>query len=185
MELGRVDDAIATLKALEELDPLNAKITEARHQLEGAKKAREEIVTIEAARQTDPRNVQLFTQLAQAYTRAGQLDRIVALCDSALATADLDGNELIVIAQTYLQVGQVDKAMNTLQRILAANPRDSQAHYAVAIIRANQGALNEALDALDKATQITPQLCVQARTDQRLAPLRSNPRFQQLIGAQP
>ena len=182
MELGQVDKAIETLKALEELDPLNVKIKEARHQLEGAKKAREDIVNLEAARRTDPRNIQLFMQLAQAYARAGQFDRIVALCDTSLAQADLNGTELIVIAQTYLQVGQVDRALSTLQRILAANPRDSQAHYAVAIIRANQNALNEALDALEKAIQITPQLRDQARGDQRLAPLRFNPRFQQLIG---
>jgi tetratricopeptide (TPR) repeat protein len=171
MELGQVDKAIETLKALEELDPLNVKIKEARRQLEGAKKAREDIVTLEAARQADPHNVQLFMQLAQAYARAGQLDRIVALCDTALAQPGLNSTELIVIAQTYLQVGQVDKALGTLQRILAANPRDSQAHYAVAIIRANQNALNEALDSLEKAIQITPQLRDQARGDQRLAPL--------------
>ncbi|MBM3858935.1 MAG: DUF2723 domain-containing protein [Verrucomicrobia bacterium] len=182
MELGQVDKAIDTLKALEELDPLNRKIKEARQQLEGAKKAREDIVNLEAARKTDPRNVQLFMQLAQAYARAGQLDRIVGLCDGHLTIPDLNGNELVVIAQTFLQVGQVDKALNTLQRILAANPRDSQAHYAVAIIRANQGALNEALDSLEKAIQITPNLREQARNDQRLAPLRFNQRFQQIIG---
>jgi tetratricopeptide (TPR) repeat protein len=182
MELGQVDKAIETLKALEALDPLNAKIKEARRQLEGAKKAREDIVAIETARSADPRNVQLFMQLAQAYARAGQLDRIVALCDSSMAIPDLNGNELIVIAQTYLQVGQVDKALATLQRTLTANPRDSQAHYAIAIIRANQNAPNEALDALEKAIQITPQLRDQARTDPRLAPLRFNPRFQQIVG---
>jgi len=185
MELGQVDKAIDTMKALEELDPLNAKIKDARCQLETAKKAREEIVTIEAARQTDPRNVQLFTQLAQAHARAGQIDRIVTLCDSSLSIPDLTGNELIVIAQTYLQVGQMDRALATLQRILTVNPRDSQAHYAIAIIRANQNALNEALDSLDKAIQTTPTLRDQARGDQRFAPLRSNPRFQQLTGAQP
>jgi len=182
MELGQVDKAIDTLKALEELDPLNVKIKEARRQLEVAKKAREDIVALEAARRTDPLNVQLFMQLAQAYVRAGQLDRIVALCDTTLAQPDLTSNELIVIAQTYLQIGQVDKALGTLQRILTLNPRDSQALYAIAIIRANQNALNEALDALEKAIKITPALRDQARNDQRLAPLRFNPRFQQLIG---
>lgn len=182
MELGRVDDAILTLKALEELDPLNVKIKEARRQLEGAKKAREDIVAIEAAYRTDPRNVQLVLQLAGAYFRAGQPDRILPLCDAYLAQPNLGGNELIMIAQTYLQMGQVDRALSTLQRILTINPRDSQAHYAVAIIRSNQGAVNEALDALEKAVKISPPLREQARNDQRLAPLRFNPRFQQIVG---
>jgi tetratricopeptide (TPR) repeat protein len=182
MELGQVDKAIDTLKALEELDPLNTKITEARRQLEAAKKAREDIVALESARRTDPRNIQLFMQLAQAYARAGQLDRIIALCDSSLAIPDLNGGELVVIAQTFLQIGQVDRALAVLQRALTVNPRDSQALYAIAIIRANQNALNEALDALEKAIQITPQLRDQSRNDPRLAPLRFNQRFQQLTG---
>lgn len=182
MELGQMDKAIETLKALEALDPLNRKIKEARQQLENAKKAREDIVNLEAARRTDPHNVQLFMQLAQAYARAGQLDRIVTLCDATVAQPDVTSNELIVIAQTYLQVGQADKALTTLQRILSLNPRDSQAYYAIAIIRTNQGMLNEALDALEKAIQITPSLREQARNDQRLIPLRFNPRFQQIVG---
>jgi len=185
MELGQVDKAIDTLKALEALDPLNKKIKEARQQLEGVKKAREDIAALEAARRSDPRNVQLFMQLAQTYARAGHFDRIVALCDSALSQPDLTANELNVIAQTYLQVGRVDKGLQTLQRILAVNPRDSQAHYNIAVICVHQNALNEALDALEKAIQITPALRDQARNDPRLAPLRFHPRFQQIMGAAP
>jgi len=183
MELGMVDKAIDTLKALEALDPLNVKITEARRQLEGAKKTREDIATFENARRTDPHNIQILMQLCQAYARVGQFDRIVAVCDGFITQPNLNGTELIIIAQTFLQVGQIDRALSVLQRILAANPRDSQAHYAVAIIRANQGALNEALESLDKAIKISPNLREQARGDQRLAPLRFNPRFQELTGS--
>jgi len=182
MELGRVDDAIATLEALERLDPLNIKIKEARQQLQNAKKAREDIVTLEAMLRNDPRNIQIFLQLANAYFRAGQPDRIRPLCDAYIVQPNLGGNEMILVAQTYLQIGQVDSALGTLQRILAINPRDAQAHYAIAIIRANQGAVNEALDSLEKAVKISPPLREQARNDQRLAPLRFNPRFQQIIG---
>ncbi|MCX7885836.1 MAG: DUF2723 domain-containing protein [Verrucomicrobiae bacterium] len=182
MELGQVDKAIDTLKALEALDPLNRKIKEARQQLENVKKAREEIGTLEAARNSDPRNIQLFMQLAQAYARAGQLDRVITLCDSTLADPNVTSNELIVIAQTYLQIGQLDKALNTLQRIININPRESQAYYTIALIRTHQGMLNEALDALEKAIQTNPALREQARNDQRLIPLRFNPRFQQIVG---
>jgi tetratricopeptide (TPR) repeat protein len=183
MELNRVDDAIATLESLEKLDPLNVKIKEARRQLQGTKKAREDIVAFEAAYRAEPRNVQRLLQLAQTYAHAGALDRIVPLCDNYLTQPGLTGQELTLVAQAYLQVGQVDRALGTLQRVVADNPRDAQAYFGIALIRAVQGNAAESLDALEKACQLNPTLRDQARNDARLAPLRFNPRFQQIVGS--
>jgi tetratricopeptide (TPR) repeat protein len=185
MEQGRVEDAVTVLEALKKLDPLNPKISQAIQQIQGFRQQRSQLQQLEQARAASPRDVRLVMQLAQAYARLGQTDRIPALCESYLTQPDLSANEMIQVAQVYMMINRVDQALAALQYILSRHPQDSQSYYAIALIRSAQGVTNEALDALEKAIQFTPQLRDQARGDQRLTNLRGHPRFQQLTNPTP
>ncbi len=185
MEQNRIDDALAVLEALKKLDPLNPKIPSAIQQLQGFRQQRGQLQQLEQAHAAAPRDVRLVMQLAQAYFRTGQADKIPALCDSYLAQPDLSANDMIQVAQIYVTLNQVDRALATLRYITERHPQDSQSYYAIALIRSAQGGTNDALDALQKAIQITPQLRDQARGDARLNTIRANPRFQQIVNSPP
>lgn len=184
-ELNRIDDAIGVLTDLQNLDPLNPKIRQAIDQLRSIKQLRTELKQLEAARATAPRDVRLVIQLAQGYARTGQPDKIVAMCDGYLAQPDISASDMIQVAQIYLSLNQIDRALSTLQFILTRHPQDAQVHYAIGLIRGAQGAADEAVNALAKAIELSPALREQARNDARFGNLRSQPKFQQLVGPPP
>ncbi len=184
IELGRPGDALATLESLQKLDPLNDKVRGAVHQVSGVQQSRQAAVQLEAARVNNPRDFGLLTQLAQAYARAGQNQRIGPLLQSYLAQTNLPGDDVLQTAQLYMNLGQVDAAASTLQLMMQRLPQDARSYFAFALIRAAQNNPAEAVPMLEKAIQLAPNLRAQALNDQRLANLRDNPEFRRLVNPQ-
>jgi len=185
IEQGRIDDAVAVLQALEKLDPLNSKITQAISQLHGMKQQHTDVEQLERAHDAAPRDGNLLTQLAQAYYKAGQGEKIIPLTDRYLSQSNLAAGEMLQACQIYVSLNQVDRAIATLQAIIAQYPNESQAYFAIAIIRSVQSKPDESLDALEKAVQLNPGMRDQARNNPQFNNIRNNPRFQALIGSPP
>jgi tetratricopeptide (TPR) repeat protein len=183
IEQNRVDDAIDVLTALQKLDPLNSKITSAIDQLHGMKQQHGELEQLEQTRAASPRDSRLVAQLAQAYYKTGQQDKIIPLCDSYLTQTNLGANDMLQICQIYMLMNQVPRALSTLQMVVAAYPDNSQAYFNIAVVEAVQGKTDDALDALEKAVQITPALREQARSAPQFNNLHANQRFQALVSA--
>jgi tetratricopeptide (TPR) repeat protein len=184
MELGRPDDALATLQALQKLDPLNGKITSAIQQIVGMKQSRQDISQLEAARSNNPRDFGLMTKLAQAYAQAHQNDRLGPLLQNYLAQTNLSADDILQTAQVYMNLQQIDAAIGTLQLMTQRFPQDARSYFAVAMVRTAQNNPAEALPMLEKAIQLAPQLRAQVSNDQRFANLRANPEFQRLMKSQ-
>jgi tetratricopeptide (TPR) repeat protein len=184
MELGRPEDALSTLQALQKLDPLNSKITQAIQQISGIKQSRQDIPQLEAAHSNNPRDFGLVFQLAQAYNHAGQNDRIGPLLQNYLVQPDVRPDDMLQTAQLVMSMGQADAAVNALQLMVQRFPQDPRSYYSISVIRAAQNNAAEALPMLDKALQLAPQLRTQAVGDQRFTNLRGNPEFQRLVGSQ-
>jgi tetratricopeptide (TPR) repeat protein len=184
MELGRPDDALATLQALQKLDPLNSKITQAIQQIVNMKQSRQDVTQLEAAHANNPRDFGVMGQLAQAYARAGRGDRIPPLLQNYLAQTNLPADDILQAAQIYLNIGQVEPATSTLQFMMQQFPQDARSYFAFGMVRAAQNNAAEALPMLEKAIQLAPQLRAQLLNDQRFANLRGNPQFQKLVNPQ-
>lgn len=183
MELGRTDDALATLESLQRLDPLNSKITSAIDQIRGLKQSRMEVPQLEAAYSNNPRDFNTMVQLGQAYQKAGQGDRIGALLQRYLTQDGISPDEMLQTAQAYMNLGQPDAAVAALQLMGQRFPRDARSFYSVAMVRSMQHNTGEAINLLQRAIQLVPDLRGKAATDQAFAPLHGNPQFQQLITA--
>lgn len=181
IEQNRVDDAIDVLTALQKLDPLNSKITSAIDQLHGMKQQHGELDQLEQSRAASPRDSRLVAELAQAYYKTGQQDKIIPLCDSYLTQTNLGANDMLQICQIYMLMNQVPRALLTLQMVVAAYPDNSQAYFNIAVVEAVQAKTDDALDALEKAIQITPALREQARSAPQFNNLHANQRFQALV----
>src|SRR5258708_38626890 len=101
MGLGRAGEGLGRREGLQKLDPLNDKITGAINQIKGIKQSRQDIPQLEAAYSNSPRDFGLLTQLAQAYSKAGQNDRIVLLLRSYLEQKDIPADAFLQAAQAY------------------------------------------------------------------------------------
>jgi tetratricopeptide (TPR) repeat protein len=183
MELNRTEDALATLVALQKLDPLNDKITGAIDQIKNIKQSRQDIPQLEAAYAKNPRDFGAMSQLAQAYSKAGQNDHIASLLDGFLAQKDITANDFLQLAQAYWNINLHDKAVNALDVMTQRFPQDPRGYYYMAMMRAMQNNADAALSMLEKAIALAPQLKTQAASDQQFTGLRGNPRFQQLVGS--
>ena len=182
MELNRSEDALKVLKQLQELDPLNDKVKSAVQQISNVNQSRQDIGRLEAARTNNPRDFGLLAQVAQAYARAGQNQRIDPLLQSYLAQTNLPPDDVLQTAQIYVNVGQIDTAVKTLQLMMERFPQDARSYFAVALVRAAQNNPAEAMPLLAKAIRLAPSLGAQALSDPRFANLRDNPEFRQLVG---
>jgi tetratricopeptide (TPR) repeat protein len=183
MELNRSDDALATLEALQKLDPLNDKITGAIDQIKSIKQSRQDIPQLEAAYSKNPRDFGLLSQLAQAYSKAGQNDRIVMLLNNYLTQKDIPADAYLQAAQAYWNIGQHEAALNSLDLMGQRFPQDARAYYFLAMMRAMENNADAALPMLEKAIALAPQLRAQAANEQQFNSLHGNPRFQQIVGS--
>ena len=184
MELGRADDALATLQALQKLDPLNAKITQAIQQINGIMQSRQDIPQLEAAHSKNPHDFGLMVQLGQAYAKAGQSDRLDSLLQGYLAQTNISPDDMLQAAQAYMNLGKPDGAVTALRLMTERFPQDARGYYSIALVRAMQNNAAEAIPMLEKALQLAPQLRAKVASEQPFNNLRSNPRFQQLMSTQ-
>lgn len=84
--------------------------------------------------------------------------------------------------------GEIARAMRLLEdavpemREASSNPRvHGTAAYNLACVRAHQGRLDEAMENLQEAMQLRPDMKTAASSDPDLAPLRDDPRYQELV----
>ena len=181
MELGHPEEALATLQALQKLDPLNSKITGAISQIMSIKQSRFDVQRLEEARSNNPRDFGLLVQLGQAYAKAGQTDRLGPLLTGYLAQTNISADDMLQVAQLYMNMGQPNNAVVTLQASAQRFPQDGRSYYSIAMIFASQTNVAEAVPMLAKAIQITPDFRARAATEQVFGSLRGNPQFEQLI----
>jgi tetratricopeptide (TPR) repeat protein len=181
MELGRTDDALATLEALQQLDPLNDKITGAIDQIKGIKQSRQDVPQLEAAYTKNPRDFGLLSQLAQAYLKAGQKDRVTILLNSYLTQQDIPPDAFLQAAQAYWNIGQHESALNAVQIMTQRFPQDARGYYFIAMMNAMGNNAAAALPMLEKAFALAPQLRAQAANEQQFNSIRNNPEFQRLV----
>ena len=181
MELGHPELALATLQALQKLDPLNSKITGAISQIMNIKQSRFDVQRLEEARSNNPRDFGLVVQLGQAYAKAGQMDHLPVLLNGYLAQTNISPDDMLQVAQLYMNMGQPSNAVVTLQTSTQRFPQDARSYYSIAMIFASQNNAAESVPMLAKAIQITPDFRAKAATEQVFGSLHGNPQFEQLI----
>jgi tetratricopeptide (TPR) repeat protein/uncharacterized membrane protein YhaH (DUF805 family) len=183
MEQGRPDDALATLEALQKLDPLNAKITSAIDQIRGLQQSRSEIPQLEAAHSNNPRDFNTMVQLGQAYAKANRGDRIGPLLQGYLTQDGISADEMLQTAQTYMNLGQPDASVAALQLMSRRYPQDPRSFYSIAMVRSMQRNTGEAIAMLQHAIQLMPALRARATNEPAFGPMRGNPQFEQLVAS--
>lgn len=129
---------------------------------------------------------EIFAKLADT-APIGIADRAkihLRMCEQRLAPQA----RLLKTAEDYYVAGvfamsahQLDRAVECLRRSAKMDPNREETHYALAAAYALQHQKGPAIEHLEISIRLRPQNVVQARTDEDLRLLASDPRFSDLV----
>lgn len=112
----------------------------------------------------------------------GRYDQGIALINQALALYPGYSFGYFNLGLANELAGRWDPAIAAYQEALRLNPTDAWSYYGIASIYGRQGNVDKVLENLQQAIQIDPGIKEFAHEEQDFAPVRSDSRFQQLVG---
>jgi tetratricopeptide (TPR) repeat protein/TolB-like protein len=184
--LGRVEESLAELKQIRDLDPLAAPIPGyALLPLYFARQHDEAIQGLRSALETDPKSVNLHAFLGLNLEQKGEASLPEAIEELERARA-LDGaNDN---PETYAQLGHAyararkkEEALKQLERLKELRKTRYVSSYNFALIYAGLGQADDAFGALQDAAEEQTDWFACVKVDPRLDPLRDDPRFAALL----
>jgi tetratricopeptide (TPR) repeat protein len=156
-EVGRLDEAIATLKNYQQHDPLNKRIGEAIQRLNELKQQNVQLQQLEEAVAATPSNIPQALQLAQVYNQLGKPDKAAPLQEHALAAQPRDAQLVAQLAKTYGQLRRPDMILSLCDGYLAQTnlPAGDMIVIAQAYLSASQ--VDKCISTLQLILQRYPQ----------------------------
>ena len=180
--LGRLDDALTTIEAAVQLDPLSSIIREGRAfvlmlrgDFEGSIRRYREILGF------DPSFYKAYTSMGRVYLQMGQPQQALAMLHEGRKLAGDMPNILSAMGQAYALSGDRERA----NELLCQLQREAQTKYVpavcFAIIHIGLGELEKALDHLEEGCDRREPQLPALRVHPLYDPLREEPRFQALL----
>jgi TolB-like protein/Flp pilus assembly protein TadD len=177
-EIGRADAAIAHARRAVVLDPLNA----GAYRILGlvflyTHHYSEAISAYDRALSMNPHAVQAASNRGLALAALGQPEGARQSC----ARPPLDWLSRVCLAIVLNRLNRADEAQAQLAALRASAQDESDLAYQYAQIYAQWGNVDKALDSLDIAYRARDPGLLQLKVDNLMDPLRSNPRFGQIL----
>jgi serine/threonine protein kinase/Tfp pilus assembly protein PilF len=129
----------------------------------------------------DQNYVQTHWYLGLTYEEKGMHGEAVAELQKALALAKESTDIQAELGHAYAVAGKRVEAMHALDELRGLSERRFVSAYNIATIYAGLGQKDEAFDWLEKAYEERSDLLVYIKVDAKLAGLRSDPRFADLV----
>jgi serine/threonine protein kinase/Tfp pilus assembly protein PilF len=178
--MGHHQEALASAHRAVQLDPLSpANITDEGRIFYRARQYEKAIALYKQALELDPGYLPALSRIADAYEQLGKFDEALASAQKLINGAGDRRLDRRSLARIYARMGRRREAMEIVQAI----ERDGAlggAEFALAAIYSALGDRDHAIAALERGVQQRSVLAVVFR-DPQLDPLRSDPRFQQLM----
>lgn len=180
--LGRHEEAIAEIERARELDPLSLIInTNVAWVYWLARQYDRAIGQFRKTVEMDPSFGLAHERLGLAYEQKGMYEEATAAFRKAMALLG-DNTEVVAALGHALGVaGRRDDAQKVLVELQRLSTRKYVSSYDVAVVYLGLGDKGQALTWLEKACQERAGGLLYAKVDPRLDPLRSDPRFQDLL----
>jgi len=178
--MGRHEEALTSVRRAVELDPLSpADIADEGRILYRARQYESAIARYQRALELDPGYVPALSRIAEAYEEWGKYDQALAALQKFQQAAADRRDIRRPLGRLYARTGRRREALE-ITRTIEADPNTSGSAFALAVIYSALGDRDRAIAALEKGVQ-TRSLLPFVFTDPQLDPLRSDPRFQQLL----
>ena len=185
VRMGRSADAIEEAQIAVRLDPLSGRALSDLAYIYYFSRQYDQALSL--LKQAQAKDANLYPDIfafADVYAEKGMYQQSISefmkLGDNPHALGHL-GN-------AYARAGQTDTARKVVAQLEARIPKDGFGSYEIALIYAGLGEKNEAFDWLQKAFDHHDKGLIFLKVDPPLEPLRSDPRFDELVrhvGLQP
>jgi tetratricopeptide (TPR) repeat protein len=128
------------------------------------------VLQLEAAVKSNPNDLRLRNQLAQAYLERENLMAVFEQTKYVLERTPNDSTALTYQALVRMAMGQTEEAGTMLEKATSSDGQNLDAWVALAWLRTQQGQSSAAADAIDQAIKTHPEQ--KARLDQVLGEMR-------------
>jgi eukaryotic-like serine/threonine-protein kinase len=188
-EMGRHDESIRERTTAQELDPLSLSIaTGLGRALFWARRYDESIQRLQTALPNDPNYSDTYWSLGLAYEQKHMPAEAIAAFQKAIdlsrSTEVAEGKPemLACVGHAYAIAGKQSEARATIERIMkVSGPSTYVSSYGVSLIYVALGDKDSAFQWLERAYQERDENFIHLKVDPRLDPIRSEPRFQELL----
>jgi tetratricopeptide (TPR) repeat protein len=180
--LGRHEEALAEIKRAQQLDPLSLIInTSSGWILLGAGRDDLAIEQLRKTLEIDPNFARAHGDLGMAYLRKGNFPEAVAEFQRAATLSSNIIDYQSGLGHAYARAGKHTEARKLLYELKEHSKQRYVSWYDFAAIYAGLGEKDQAFALLEKAYEQRDPKVTWAKVDPSLDPLRSDPRFQDLL----
>ncbi len=176
---GRFDDAIADTRRAVALDPRSVEFSfYLGNVLVFARRTNEAITQLQQTIALDSTFWFAHAWLGRAYEQAGDMPKAIAELETALALEPANSENIANLGHAYGRVGRKDDAMRLIARLKASADTAYLSPYPVGVIYAGLGDKDQAFAWFERAfADRSAQMSFYLATDNRMDPLRGDPRF--------
>ncbi len=184
MYVGRFEDGIAEAKRARDLDPLSLPVLNAlAGRLLVAGRIDEALEQLQKVLQMNPNFAPAHQTLGWAYLNRGKHEEAIHEFQKAVQLSGANDTDFTVdLGFGYAVAGKKDEAKRILSRLKREHEQGLVPSGSIAILYGALGQLNEAFAWLEKAyKERDPELTYLRIPNRRFAPLRSDPRYADLL----
>jgi tetratricopeptide (TPR) repeat protein len=177
--MGRNEESLAEAQRADEIDPLGAGPLLGYHYAM-TRQYDQAIEQYQAALERNPSDFGALQYLGQAYELKGMLEKAAAVYRKG-SRLDDGTSWAISLGRIYAKSGSRTQAMRVLEQLKERSKRRCVPLADMALVYASLGDKDQAFELLEKAYEEREAWLVALRVDPVFDPLRSDPRFQDLV----
>jgi len=179
---GRLEEALAEVNRARELDPLSLNInTNVGWMLHFARRYDQAIQQYRRALEIDPNFAQAHGRLGGTYLQESMFDQAIAELESAVTLSGSSPAAVGFLAHAYAMSGRRAEAEKLLNELTQLSKQRYVSPTAIAVVHIGLGDWDQAFEWLEKAYRERSNSMVYLRVDPLFDPLRSDPRFVDLV----
>jgi serine/threonine-protein kinase len=180
--VGRLDEALLTVKRAEELDPLSLIISlNVARILYFARRYDEAVEQCLKVFEIDSSFVVAHRRMGQIYHQKAMYDEAIAEYKKALALAKNDSETMSALGYTYAISGQREEAIKVLERVENLSKQEFVSPYSVARLYLGLGDIDRTMEWLERTYEERHSILIYTSVDPVFDSLRANERFQNLM----
>jgi tetratricopeptide (TPR) repeat protein len=182
LAIGETKEAFETAKRALDLDPLNQSINaHLGHHFIHTGHYDDAVTQMKTALEMNPASVRCHALLGRALEGKRLFGQAEAEFQEAIRLSGGEQQLRARLAHVYASEGNVDAARGLLNRLETESSRDYVSPYVLALAHTALGEYDQAFHYLARAYDLRQEELIYIKTDPDLKPLRSDPRFSELV----